>query len=150
LRQAAEKGLSFYVGPEIEYFYFRSPKGAPEALDEGGYFDLTPQDAGSDLRRETILMLERMGIEVDSSHHEVAPSQHEIVLQHSDALTMADHTLTFRLTVKEVARQYGAYATFMPKPIYEACGSGMHLHLSLFQKDRNLFHDPDRPEEISP
>ncbi|KKK48322.1 hypothetical protein LCGC14_3146280, partial [marine sediment metagenome] len=130
------------LGPELEYFYFRNDK-EPVILDEGGYFDLTTLDAASDLRRDTILTLESMGIAVEYSHHEVAPSQHEIDLRYTDALTMADNVMTYRIVVKEIAHKYGFYATFMPKPIFGVNGSGMHTHQSLFQDDKNAFFDPD-------
>ena len=103
LKRAAGMGFTYYVGPELEYFYFRSSEGKPETLDRGGYFDLTPLDIASDLRRETVLTLEQMGIGVEYSHHEVAPSQHEIDLRYTDALSMADNAMTYRLVVKEVA-----------------------------------------------
>ncbi|MFZ2071416.1 MAG: glutamine synthetase family protein [Halobacteriota archaeon] len=135
-----EGGYTFYIGPELEYFYLRDNKN-PEVLDEGGYFDLTTLDAGSDLRRDTILTLEAMGIEVEYSHHEVAPSQHEIDLRYKDALTMADQVMTHRIVVKEIAQRYGYYATFMPKPIFGVNGSGMHVHQSLFKGDKNAFFD---------
>jgi glutamine synthetase len=140
LEQLEEKGYTFYVGPELEYFYFRDDK-TTEVLDEGGYFDLTTLDAGSDLRRDTILTLEEMGIDVEYSHHEVAPSQHEIDLRYKDALTMADQVMTYRIVVKEIAQRYGYYATFMPKPIFGVNGSGMHVHQSLFQGEKNVFFD---------
>src|SRR3989338_8592417 len=140
LKKAADMGYTFYVGPEIEYFYFQSAE-ATVPLDKGGYFDLTPLDAGSDLRRETVLTLEEMGIGGESSHHEVAPSQHEIDLRYTDALTMADNAMTYRLVVKEIALKNGVYATFMPKPMKDEDGSGMHVHQSLFQGDRNTFFD---------
>jgi glutamine synthetase len=149
LERAAGLGYNFYVGPELEFFYFRSSKGTPETLDEGGYFDLTPQDVASDLRRDTILMLEQMGIDVDFSHHEGAHSQHEIDLRYTDALTMADNTMTFRLVVKEVAQAAGVYATFMPKPLQGQNGSGMHINTSLFKGSRNLFYDPADPQQLS-
>ena len=133
-------GFTFYIGPELEYFYFKQ-NNRPEVLDQGGYFDLTTLDAGSDLRRDTILTLEAMGIEVEYSHHEVAPSQHEIDLRYKDALTMADQVMTYRIVVKEVAQQYGYYATFMPKPIFGVNGSGMHTHQSLFKGGKNAFFD---------
>jgi len=129
------------VGPELEFFYFKSAYGKPEYLDRGGYFDLTPLDAGSDLRRDTILTLESMGIQVEYSHHEVAPSQHEIDLRYTDALSMADAAMTYRLTVKEVAMSHGVYATFMPKPVFGENGSGMHVHQSLFKGSENAFFD---------
>jgi glutamine synthetase len=150
LRRALERMRSlgfdnFYVGPELEYFYFRSAdtKGPPEVLDRGGYFDLTTLDAGSDLRRETVLALEQLGIHVEYSHHEVGPSQHEVDMRYADALKMADDCMTYRITVKEYAMKYGFYATFMPKPLYGENGSGMHTHQSLFKDGRNSFFDAD-------
>jgi len=149
LGRAADMGYTYYVGPELEYFYFKSAKGVPEPLDEGGYFDLTPLDVASDLRRETVLTLESMGIPVEYSHHEVAPSQHEIDLKFSDALTMADSAMTYRLVVKEIALLHGVYATFMPKPVFAQNGSGMHTHQSLFARDRNAFFDPSDKYHLS-
>jgi glutamine synthetase len=148
LRKAEEMGFRFYVGPELEYFYFKSEK-APETLDSGGYFDLTPLDVASDLRRETVLVLEQMGIPVEYSHHEVAPSQHEIDLRYADALTMADAAMTYRLVVKEVAMKHGMYATFMPKPLFGENGSGMHVHQSLFRGKQNAFFDAGDPYHLS-
>ncbi len=142
LKKAEEKGYTLYVGPELEYFYFKSSEGVPQFLDKGGYFDLTPLDVATELRRETILTLEAMGIRVEYSHHEVAPSQHEIDLRYTDALTMADNAMTYRLVVKEIALKHGVYATFMPKPIFGQNGSGMHTHQSLFKGNRNAFFDP--------
>jgi glutamine synthetase len=141
LKKAQELGYTFYVGPELEYFYFKTPE-KPEPLDRGGYFDLIPLDYASDLRRETILSLEAMGIRVEYSHHEVAPSQHEIDLRYADALAMADNAMTYRLVVKEVALRHGVYASFMPKPLFGQNGSGMHTHQSLFKGNKNAFHDP--------
>jgi len=126
----------------LEYFYFKASDGKPEGLDRGGYFDLTPLDVATELRRETILTLEAMGIHVEYSHHEVAPSQHEIDLRYTDALTMADNAMTYRLVVKEIALKHGVYATFMPKPIFGQNGSGMHTHQSLFKGDKNAFFEP--------
>jgi glutamine synthetase len=140
LEKARQKGFVLYVGPELEYFYFKTDRGT-ETLDEGGYFDY-PLDAAEDLRRDTILALETMGIQVEYSHHEVAHSQHEIDLRFTDALTMADIVMTHRITVKEIAKQYNVYATFMPKPIYGQNGSGMHTHQSLFKGSQNAFFDP--------
>jgi glutamine synthetase len=150
LKRASDLGYTFYVGPELEFFYFKSSKGQPEGLDEGGYFDLTPQDVATDMRRDTILALEQMGIDVEFSHHEGAHSQHEIDLRYTDALTMADHTMTYRLVVKEIAQKHGVYATFMPKPISGQNGSGMHINTSLFQGSKNAFFDPDDPFHLSP
>jgi glutamine synthetase len=140
LEKAKKKGFTLYVGPELEYFYFRNDKGT-EPLDEGGYFDY-PLDAAEDLRRDTILTLETMGIQVEYSHHEVAHSQHEIDLRYADALTMADIVMTYRIVVKEIAKQYNVYASFMPKPVFGQNGSGMHTHQSLFTGNRNAFFDP--------
>ena len=149
LKKAADLGFTFYVGPELEYFYFKSSEGKPEVLDHGGYFDLTPLDVASDLRRETVLTLGEMGIGVEYSHHEVAPSQHEIDLRYTDALTMADNAMTYRLVVKEIALKHGVYATFMPKPIFGENGSGMHVHQSLFKGDKNAFFDPEDKYHLS-
>jgi glutamine synthetase len=140
LDRAQKLGFTFYAGPEMEFFLF-GDSASPEPLDHGSYFDLTPQDIGSEFRRHAIHYLEQMGISVHSSHHEVAPSQHEIGLRFADALTMADNIMTFRLVVKEVAQEHGIYATFMPKPIQGEWGSGMHTHMSLFEGDRNAFFD---------
>jgi glutamine synthetase len=142
LKKAQDLGYTLYVGPELEFFYFKSSEGVPQFLDKGGYFDLTPLDVATELRRETILTLEAMGIHVEYSHHEVAPSQHEIDLRYTDALTMADNAMTYRLVVKEIALKHGVYATFMPKPIFGQNGSGMHTHQSLFKGDKNAFFDP--------
>jgi glutamine synthetase len=148
LKRAADLGYTFYVGPELEYFYFRDSNGT-EFLDQGGYFDLTPRDAATDMRKETVLTLEEMGIGVEYSHHEVAASQHEIDMRYTDALTMADSVMTYRLVVKEVALKYGVYATFMPKPVLGINGSGMHTHQSLFKGDKNAFFDKGDEYHIS-
>ncbi len=143
LQRATDMGFDdFMVGPELEYFYFRDARST-EPLDQGGYFDLTTLDAGSDLRRETVLALEQLGIHVEYSHHEVGPSQHEIDMRYSGALKMADDCMTYRLTVKECAMKYGLHATFMPKPLFGENGSGMHTHQSLFRDGRNAFYDAD-------
>lgn len=141
LQRAADLGFSFYVGPEIEYFYFEDAGPEPRVLDSGGYFDLTPLDVAHEYRRSTIVSLEKLGIPVEFSHHEVSPSQHELDLRHTDALTMADSIVTTRLTVKEIALEQGLYATFLPKPLAEYDGSGLHLHLSLFDGEQNAFHE---------
>src|SRR5207249_8219280 len=140
LQRASELGFTFYVGPELEYFYFKDSSGT-EFLDHGGYFDLTPLDVATDYRKRTVQYLEAMGIPVEYVHHEVAPSQHEIDLRYADALTMADSVMTYRLTVKEAAQEFGVYATFMPKPVAGVNGNGMHTHQSLFEGDRNAFFD---------
>ncbi len=148
LKRAADMGFTMYVGPELEYFYFENSQ-SPKALDKGGYFDLTPLDIATDLRRNTIFALESMGISVEYSHHEVAPSQHEIDLRYCDALSMADNVMTYRLTVKEIAQQSNIYATFMPKPVFGENGSGMHVHQSLFKGEKNAFFDPDDQYNLS-
>ena len=138
LERATAQGYTFNVGPELEYFYFKNDEGT-HILDEGGYFELTPPDIASDLRLETVITLEKMGITVQYSHHEVATSQHEIDLLYADALTMADNIMTSRLVIKEIAQKHGVYATFMPKPMFGVNGSGMHVHQSLFKNGRNVF-----------
>jgi glutamine synthetase len=148
LEKASERGFTFYVHPEMEFFLFKSPEDATP-IDAGGYFDFTPIDRTQELRREMIGVLERLGIPVEFSHHEVAPSQHEIDLRHADALTMADSVMTYRLVVKEVAAKSGMYATFMPKPSTELPGSGMHTHMSLFEGDENAFHDSSDEYHLS-
>jgi glutamine synthetase len=149
LGDAAELGFTFLVGCEVEFFVFAQPQddGPPRPLDEGAYLDQTELDVGSDFRRRTIDYLEQMGIPIKSSHHEDGPSQHEIDLQHMDALSMADAVTTFRVAVKEAAQELGAHATFMPQPLEHEPGSGMHVHMSLFNVEGNAFHctDPDEP-----
>jgi glutamine synthetase len=152
LRHAADAGFSFYTHPEVEFFLLKDlPKRdeVPEPVDAAGYFDLTPHGVSQDFRREAITMLERMGISVEFSHHEVAPGQQEIDLRYADALSTADNILTTRHVVKEVALAQGVYATFMPKPFSGQPGSGMHTHLSLFEGDTNAFHDPSDPFHLS-
>ena len=154
LRRALDRMASlgfdtFNVGPELEYFLFRDDKGT-ETLDEGGYFAMTTLDAASELRQETVRALEGMGIPIEYVHHEVGPSQHEIDMRFSDALAMADHTVTYRLIVKEIAKKAGYHATFMPKPIFGENGSGMHTHQSLFSDGRNAFFDGDDDWNLSP
>ena len=148
---ARDHGYTFYVAPDIEFFYYAPPeKGqAPVPLDEGGFFDLTTTDVAGTLRTETIRTLETMSIPVEYSFHEDAPSQHEIDLRHTDALTMADSVMTFRLVVKEVAAKHGVHATFMPKPLEGVQGSGMHMHFSLFNGDDNAFYSADDPYNLS-
>ncbi len=148
LERLKDKGYKFLVGPELEFFYFKNECGT-EILDTGGYFDLTTLDAASDLRRDTILALDAMGIDVEYSHHEVAPSQHEIDLRYNDALAMADTVMTYKITVKEIARRYGYHATFMPKPIFGQNGSGMHVHQSIFQGKKNVMFDAGDPFHLS-
>ena len=144
--KAAKLGYVLNVGPELEYFYFKDSTST-DTLDQGGYFDLTSLDMASDLRRDTILTLEKMGIPVEYSHHESGPSQQEIDLRFADALTMADNVMTYKLVVKEIATKYGVYASFMPKPLADAPGSGMHIHQSLFDsKGNNAFFDSNDPD----
>jgi glutamine synthetase len=141
LERASEMGFdNFFCGPELEYFYFRDSSGT-EPLDYGGYFDLTTLDAATALRRETVMSLQEFGIDVEYSHHEVGISQHEIDLRFDGALEMADKVMTYKTVVKEIATKHGVYATFMPKPIRDQNGSGMHTHQSLFSGDSNAFFD---------
>jgi len=151
LDAARRQGFVFYVAPDIEYFYFAPGEhgGRPVPLDHGGFFDLTTTDITSSLRKETIRTLETMSIPVEYSFHEDSPSQHEIDLRHTDALTMADSVMTFRFVVKEIAAMRNVHATFMPKPLESVQGSGMHLHLSLFKGDTNAFHSEDDPYNLS-
>ncbi len=151
LERAREQGFTFYASPEIEYFYFEDadPSHPPVPLDSGSYFELTVADRASDIRQRTVLTLEEMGIPVEHAQHEDAPSQHEIDLRYTDALTMADTVMTVRLVVKEMARQRGVFASFLPKPLAGVQGSGMHSHLSLFREDANAFVDEDRPGGLS-
>jgi glutamine synthetase len=143
LQRAEDMGFdAFNVGPELEFFLFRDDKGT-DVLDRGGYFDLTTLDAGSDVRRDIVLALDRLGIHVEYTHHEVGPSQHEIDMRYAPALKMADDCMTYRITVKEYAMKYGWHATFMPKPIFNENGSGMHTHQSLFKDGRNAFYDAE-------
>jgi len=139
---------AFNIGPELEYFLFTDNTGA-ETLDEGGYFAMTTLDAASELRQETVRALEGMGIPIEYVHHEVGPSQHEIDMRFSEALSMADHTVTYRLIVKEIAKKAGYHATFMPKPIFGENGSGMHTHQSLFKDGRNAFFDGEDEWNLS-
>ena len=143
--KAADAGFMFNVGPELEYYYFKDAD-TPQPLDRGGYFDLTSLDYASDLRRDTVLTLEKMGIPIEYSHHENGPSQHEIDLRYTDALSMADAVMTYKLVVKEIAIDHGVYASFMPKPLAQAPGSGMHVHQSLVDLEgKNLFFDESDP-----
>jgi glutamine synthetase len=148
LQKAKEKGFTYYVGPELEYFYFKSAESI-DFLDRGGYFDVTPLDMAVDLKRETVLYLEQIGIKVEYIHHEVAYSQHEIDIKYTDALTMADNVMTYKVVVKRVALSKGVYATFMPKPVYGINGSGMHCHQSLFKDGKNAFFAPNDSYHLS-
>jgi glutamine synthetase len=151
LERARARGFTFYVAPEMEFFYFTPGEGTgePIPLDRGSYFDLTTADVAGTLRKRTIQTLESMGIPVEYSFHEDSPSQHEIDLRHTDALSMADSVMTFRLVVREAAASEGLFATFMPKPLEGVQGSGMHTHVSLFEGDENAFHDPGDPYQLS-
>lgn len=143
--KAQDMGYIFNVGPELEYYYFKDANGT-EVLDRGGYFDLTSLDSASDLRRDTVLTLEKMGIPVEYSHHEMGPSQHEIDLRFTDAISMADAVMTYKLVVKEIAMKHGVYASFMPKPGENMPGSGMHVHQSLSDfNGHNVFFDQNDP-----
>ena len=154
VKRATDMGFDvFNVAPELEYYYFKDdeilPGHSPEPLDRGGYFDLTTLDAGSDIRRDTVLALEKMGIHVEYTHHEVGPSQHEIDMRYADAMKMADDCMTYRMVVKEYAQQYGYRASFMPKPLFGENGSGMHTHQSLFKDGRNAFYDENDRYKLS-
>ncbi len=152
LAKAAGLGFTFYTHPEIEFFLLRERPEAgakPRPIDQGGYFDHTPHNIAHDFRRSAITMLETRGISVEFSHHEGAPGQQEIDLRYADALSTADNIMSFRLAMKEVALEQGVYATFMPKPFTEYPGSGMHTHMSLFEGDRNVFHDPGGELQLS-
>ena len=148
LEKAHNLGYEFFVGPEIEYFYFKSDK-KPEVIDEGTYFELIPNDMANNLRNESVKTLGEMGIVIEASHHEVSPSQHEIDPKYSDALSSADNIITSRFVIKEIAQQKGIYATFMPKPLFGVNGTGMHLHESLFIGKRNAFFDAKDKHNLS-
>ena len=148
LERLSRLGFTYYVGPELEFFYLKNAD-TPEPLDDSGYFDQLSGPSSADLRRDTVLNLAEMGIPVKYSHHEAARGQHEIDLQYTDALTMADSVMTAKLVIKELALLRGAYASFMPKPITGMNGSGMHTHQSLFQGNRNAFYDEDDEHHLS-
>jgi len=151
VREAHAEGLSFYLSPDIEFFYFDALDGnePPTPFDHGGFFDHTTNDVAGEMRKQTIRTLETMGIPVEYSFHEDAPGQQEIDLRHTDALTMADSFMTFRIAVKEMAARNGVHATFMPKPLEGVQGSGMHLHMSLFRGDENAFYDESDDYDLS-
>jgi glutamine synthetase len=154
LSRMAQMGFDdFFIGPELEFFYFASDglgeNGLPTILDRGGYFDLTTLDAGSDLRRDTVNALKAVGIPVEYTHHEVGPSQHEIDIRYAEGLRMSDNAMTYRIVVKEIAQQHGVYATFMPKPLFGENGSGMHTHQSLFTGGQNAFYDEADEHHLS-
>ena len=148
LEHLARLGYTYYVGPELEFFYFKDNQ-TTEPLDTYGYYDQLSSQPTADLRRNTVLNLSELGIPVKYSHHEGAPGQHEIDLQYSDALTMADSVMTAKLVIKELAQLSGAYASFMPKPITGINGSGMHVHQSLFRGDENAFYDLEDQQHLS-
>src|SRR5213078_4068020 len=152
LGKAADLGFTFYTHPEIEFYLFKdgpAPGEEPVPVDRSGYFDHTAQSQGADFRREAITMLESMGISVEFSHHEGGPGQQEIDLRYADALSTADNIMTFRVVVKEVALSQGIYASFMPKPLSDQPGSGMHTHMSLFEGDRNAFFEGGAQYQLS-
>lgn len=152
IAEAKEMGYTMFAGPEAEFFLFHADdEGRPTTRthDQGGYFDLAPVDLGEAAREDMVLALEEMGFEVEASHHEVAPAQHEIDFRYEDALTTADNILTFKVVVRTVAKQHGLHATFMPKPVHGISGSGMHTHQSLFVGEKNAFHDPSAPDGLS-
>lgn len=152
LAEAAALGFTMNVGPELEFFLFHLDKdGNPttETHDDAGYFDLAPIDLGEDARRDMVLTLEDMGFEIEASHHEVAPGQHEIDFKYADALDVADKILTFKMVVKNTAQRHGLHATFMPKPIFGINGSGMHMNQSLFKDGKNAFYDPNTADQLS-
>ncbi len=152
LAKASKMGYTFNVGPELEFFLFHyDDAGKPTtfAHDEGGYFDLEPVGQGEDIRREISFALEEMGFEIEASHHEVAPAQHEIDFKFGDALSIADDIMTFKLAVRTIAKRYGMHASFMPKPIFGINGSGMHVNMSLLKDGKNAFFDPSKPEALS-
>ena len=152
LAEAAKMGFTFNVGPECEFFLFQTDdEGYPTTttIDHGSYFELGPVDRGEDARRDICLTLEDMGFEIEASHHECAPGQHEIDFKYSEALTAADNIMTFKLAVKSIAERHKLHATFMPKPLFNEAGSGMHINMSLFRDGRNMFYDPDGEKGLS-
>lgn len=152
IKEAADMGYTFNVGPECEFFLFHTDDyGNPTTIshEKGGYFDLGPTDLGENARRDIVLNLEEMGFEVEASHHEVAPAQHEINFKYGEALETADRIMTYKLTVKTIAKRHGLYASFMPKPKYGVCGSGMHINMSLIKGDKNAFVDENDVNGLS-
>ncbi len=150
--EAKEKGYTCYVDPECEFFLFHSDdNGIPTTVthEQAGYLDMSPLDLGENARRDMVLSLEDMGIEVESSHHEIAPAQHEIDFRYGEIREMADRIMTFKMTVRSVAKRHGLHATFMPKPRSQVNGSGMHINFSLYKNGRNIFEKPDAPKELS-
>lgn len=152
IKEASDMGFKMYAGPEAEFFLFDTDaegKTATATHDNAGYFDLAPVDLGESARREICLTLESMGFEIEASHHENAPGQHEIDFKYDDALTTADNVMTFKMVVRIVAKKHGLHATFMPKPVFGVAGSGMHLNTSLFRNGTNAFYDPNGEYELS-
>jgi len=152
LAEASEMGFKCYIGPELEFFLFHvDTEGRPTLIthDKAGYFDMTPVDLGESARRDMVLALEQMNFEIEASHHEVAPGQHEIDFKYADALEMADKMVTFRFVVRTIAQRHGLHATFMPKPIFGINGSGMHVNQSLFKNGKNVFYDQEGPMNLS-
>lgn len=152
LKEAADMGFTFNVGPEAEFFLFHTaPDGSPtlNTHDKAGYFDLSPVDLGENARRDILLTLEKMGFEIETSHHELAPGQHEIDFKYSDALDIADKMITFKTVVRVIAQRHGLHATFMAKPIYGLAGNGMHMNQSLFKDGQNAFYDPETENQLS-
>jgi glutamine synthetase len=151
LEKAQQQGYTFNTGPELEFFLFKMIEGQPSLIpqDYGGYFDFAPIDLAEDVRRDIVLALTEMGLEIEAAHHEVAGGQHEIDFKYSDALTTADRVITYRIATKTIALQRGLHASFMAKPLHGIAGSGMHTHCSLFKDERNAFFDPDRPRQLS-
>jgi len=152
LNEAEKLGFTMNVGPEAEFFLFLKDENGgvtTKTHDQGGYFDLSPVDLGENARRDTVLTLEDMGFEIEASHHEVAPGQHEIDFKHADALTTADRLVTLKFVVRIVAQKHGLHATFMPKPLFGEYGSGMHVHQSLFKNGKNAFYDPNSSYQLS-
>lgn len=148
LDKMAKKNWTPYMGPEIEYFYFANAE-KPEIIDRGGYFDYASVDIGTQVRKLTIAALEQIGIRVEASHHEVAPSQQEIDLKYQKALVMADFAQIYKFIVREIAMDNELFASFMPKPMFGENGSGMHVHMSIFEGEKNLFHDKNAPYQLS-
>lgn len=152
LQSAAEMGYTFKVGPEAEFFLFHTAQDGStttQTHDQAGYFDLSPVDLGETARRDMVLTLEKFGFEIEASHHEVAPGQHEIDFKYSDALDIADKIITFKMVVRTVAQKHGLHATFMAKPRFELAGNGMHMNQSLFKGNENAFWDPEKPDQLS-
>ncbi|MDE6760726.1 MAG: type I glutamate--ammonia ligase [Lachnospiraceae bacterium] len=152
LKEAADMGYSFDVGPECEFFLFHTDdEGRPTTIshEKAGYFDISPLDLGENARRDIILNLEAMGFEIEASHHEVAPAQHEIDFRYTNALKAADSMMTFKLVVKTIAKRHGLFASFMPKPVYGVCGSGLHINMSLSKDGINIFNDYSAENGVS-